>query len=118
MNELITLLVGAGLQLRVFHWQTRSYAEHAALGVLYDKVSEVTDELVESIQGTEEPRITFSQGGFTLVDYTSKQDVLIYLQDFIESIRERRTDEQTEIQNRLDDLIAATERSCYLVGML
>lgn len=39
------------IQLHNLHWATRSYAEHTALGGLYDKVFDLKDEIVEKIMG-------------------------------------------------------------------
>jgi len=39
------------LQLHELHWQTKSFAEHKALGKLYEKVFELKDEIVEKIMG-------------------------------------------------------------------
>ena len=38
-------------QLHLLHWQTTSFAEHQALGGLYDKVFDFKDEIVEKIMG-------------------------------------------------------------------
>lgn len=39
------------LQLHELHWQTRGFAEHEALGKIYDKVFDLKDEIVEKIMG-------------------------------------------------------------------
>lgn len=39
------------LQLHNLHWATKSYAEHQALGGIYDKVFDLKDEIVEKIMG-------------------------------------------------------------------
>jgi hypothetical protein len=39
------------LQLHLLHWQTTSYAQHQALGGLYDYVHDFKDGLVEKIMG-------------------------------------------------------------------
>jgi DNA-binding ferritin-like protein len=39
------------LQLHELHWQTKSFAEHEALGKIYDKVFDFKDEIVEKIMG-------------------------------------------------------------------
>lgn len=39
------------LQLHELHWQTRGFAEHEALGKIYDIVFDVKDEIVEKIMG-------------------------------------------------------------------
>jgi len=38
-------------QLHLLHWQTSSFAEHEALGKIYDKVGDLQDEIVEKIMG-------------------------------------------------------------------
>lgn len=55
-NELSLESIAAKLtyfheQLHLLHWQTTSYAEHQALGGLYDYVHDFKDGLVEKIMG-------------------------------------------------------------------
>jgi hypothetical protein len=38
-------------ELHLLHFQTTSYAEHQALGIIYDKVADLQDEIVEKIMG-------------------------------------------------------------------
>ena len=38
-------------QLHLLHWQTTSYAEHQALGGLYDYVHDFKDGLIEKLMG-------------------------------------------------------------------
>ena len=44
-------------QLHLLHWQTTSYAEHQALGGIYDKVGDLQDEIVEKIMGYKGTRV-------------------------------------------------------------
>lgn len=39
------------LQLHELHWQTKSFAEHEAIGDLYEFIFKVKDEIVEKIMG-------------------------------------------------------------------
>jgi hypothetical protein len=38
-------------QIHLLHFQTTSFAEHSALGTIYDKVADLQDEIVEKIMG-------------------------------------------------------------------
>jgi len=38
-------------QLHLLHWQTKSYAEHQALGGLYDYVHDFKDGIIEKLMG-------------------------------------------------------------------
>jgi DNA-binding ferritin-like protein len=54
--------IGASLsffyeQLHLLHFQTTSYAEHQALGIIYDKVGDFQDEIIEKIMGYQGRRI-------------------------------------------------------------
>ena len=50
-------------QLKVLHWQTKSYAKHQAFGETYDKLDEIIDLFVEVSIG--------KHGRFTLSDEDS-----------------------------------------------
>lgn len=56
-SEALTLETIAGKlthfheQLHLLHWQTTSYAEHQALGALYDYVHDFKDGVVEKLMG-------------------------------------------------------------------
>ena len=50
-DSIATKLTYFELQLHNLHWATRSYAEHQALGGLYDYVHDFKDGLVEKIMG-------------------------------------------------------------------
>lgn len=53
MEKIIVLLVQLQTVVKLFHWSSKSYSEHIALGELYDSLSESIDTLVESVQGEE-----------------------------------------------------------------
>lgn len=44
-------------QLHLLHFQTTSYAEHQALGIIYDKVGDFQDEIIEKIMGYSGKRV-------------------------------------------------------------
>ena len=51
LDSIATKLTHFVDQLHLLHWQTTSFAEHQALGGLYDKVFDLKDEIVEKIMG-------------------------------------------------------------------
>jgi len=44
-------------QLHLLHFQTTSFAEHEALGKIYDKVGDFQDEIIEKIMGYSGKRV-------------------------------------------------------------
>lgn len=49
--NLLTDLLTLQNQLKVFHWQTKSYAQHIAFGEAYNTLGELIDEFIEIFQG-------------------------------------------------------------------
>lgn len=69
-------------QLRIFHWQTDSFAEHKAFGKTYEAFDGLIDSFVETYMGKFgkiKPTITFS---ITLKSLTGSDTVKEILQDF------------------------------------
>ena len=48
---IVTNLLTLHNQLKIHHWQTKSYAEHQALGGAYDTLTEQIDEFIETFMG-------------------------------------------------------------------
>lgn len=67
-------------QLHLLHWQTDSYAEHMALGGLYDYVHDFKDGLIEKLMGYSGRKITGME--MKPVVPTSSTAVVIDLMDF------------------------------------
>jgi len=38
-------------QMRIFHWQTKSYARHQAFGMIYGQLGDLIDSFVEAYMG-------------------------------------------------------------------
>lgn len=87
------------LQLHELHWQTRSLAEHLALGDAYDLVFNVKDEIVEKIMGYQGIR-TKSTPVDTIKDYAPgmAEVVISELMAFAKQLEEYGE------QNRMPDI--------------
>lgn len=60
MSRIIAQLMYLQLQIRIFHWQTQSYARHKALGKFYESLDGLLDTFVETYQGIF-GRVSFAQ---------------------------------------------------------
>ena len=49
--KLITPFLKIQQQLRIFHWQTESYAQHKAFGKAYEEFDDLIDTFVETYIG-------------------------------------------------------------------
>ena len=46
--------------IQAYHWQTKSYSEHNAFGEFYTKFNTLNDRLVETWQGQNDKKVTFT----------------------------------------------------------
>lgn len=109
-------------QIRVFHWQTKSFAEHKALGKLYESLDELIDEFVEVFSGRygEVPRAN-EVFDAKARNYVSNEDTKAYLDEIADYLSKEVDDfleeEDTELLNIRDEMLAAVNRTKYLLGL-
>lgn len=61
VSPLLTILN----QIKIYHWQTKSFSEHKALDMAYEALEESIDEFVETYQGIF-GRVKSASGSFEL----------------------------------------------------
>ena len=64
MHAIVTDLLQMQNQLRIFHWQTKSYAAHKALGKAYENLDELIDTFIETALGR--TQAVFSDGNIDI----------------------------------------------------
>jgi DNA-binding ferritin-like protein len=102
-------------QLKIMHWGTESYAQHKAYMKAYDSIDEGLDALVESYQGYH-GRIDFG-GSFEFISF---KDVECdsWLNSMLECLNSLREDlNESDLQNLIDELIAAVSKLKYLLTL-
>lgn len=113
-TDLLHFLLEAASQIRVLHWGTSSYAEHVALGGLYEAVNDATDRIAEALMGAQAQRLKL-KGTLELVDYAEgmPSSYVAGLGKALESI----TGLPTDILNTRDDLLGAVHKTSYLLTL-
>lgn len=109
-------------QIRVFHWQTNSFAEHEALGKLYESLDELIDEFVEVFSGRY-GKVPKANEVFDAKarNYVRNEDTKAYLDEIADYLSKEVDDfleeEDTELLNIRDEMLAAVNRTKYLLGL-
>jgi DNA-binding ferritin-like protein len=122
MNALFRSLVEFHVQLKAFHWQTKSFSEHTGAGVTYDSVDEILDTLVEAYQGyTKDERLRFG-GQLNILDYedVNTEEWLSGVINVIEQLREsteRVFKGSSDLLNIMDELLGAVSKFKYLLTL-
>ena len=103
-------------QLHLLHWQTKSYAEHQALGGLYDYVHDFKDGVIEKIMG-----YTSKRPGVYKIEPLSTADsnsVVTALMDFASNLkRYAESNSYHDIANLADALSGEAAKTKYLLTL-
>ena len=99
-----------------YHWQTKSYAEHEALGEFYTKFNELNDRFVETYQGKTHQRIKFSaelRAG--IKNYAGNKEVCSEVCKTSDRINEvyKTIEGQIDLESILEDMLEATSQLCF-----
>tara|TARA_R110000868_G_scaffold408_2_gene3317 strand:+ start:1096 stop:1500 length:405 start_codon:yes stop_codon:yes gene_type:complete len=103
-------------QLHLLHWQTKSYAEHQALGGLYDYVHDFKDGVIEKIMGyTGKRPSVYKIEALSTIDANS---VVTALMDFSSNLKAYgETNKFHDIANLADALSGEAAKVRYLLTL-
>lgn len=118
-DVIATKLTYFELQLHNLHWATRSYAEHMALGGLYDAVFDLKDEIIEKIMGYSGTRAKIGNPG-QLKDYSPGVSSLVVgeLMSFAKQLQNYgATNNMPDIENIAQSLSGTAAKTKYLLTL-
>lgn len=117
--NVISPLVQFQQQLRIFHWQTDSYAKHKAFGKAYENLDGLIDTFVETymgIFGRSKPTVTFQ---INLKSLTGPEVVEGALSDFEYYLNQMSNEihDKTDLLNIRDEMLGEINRLRYLLSL-
>ena len=105
--------------VKLYHWKTRSYAQHKATDELYGKLNENIDKFVEVLLGKEESRIKMLENHIKLldarnvVDFKAKiYEYRAFLQDMNYYLDDKKDSDLISIR---DDILVDINQFLYLM---
>jgi hypothetical protein len=106
-------------QIKLLHWQTKSYAEHKALDKLFNGIIGFQDDLVEVIMGKYgRPTIDGDISLFNYVDCDCSEAIEKIKHCYCHECKSFFTpEEDPEILNILDEIIALLDKTMYLLTL-
>lgn len=114
---MITELISLQNQVRILHWQTKSFAEHKALGKCYEGLDGLIDSFVETRFGKYGVRKAKETFNFSLKNYEDTSAALI-LNDGIDFLTANLVDEgDTDLCNIRDEMLGLLNHTKYLLTL-
>lgn len=118
-DVIATKLTYFELQLHNLHWATRSYAEHQALGGLYDAVFDFKDDVIEKIMGYSGVRAKIGNPG-QLKDYSPgvSNQVVTELITFAKQLENYgASNNMPDVENLAQGLSGTAAKTKYLLTL-
>lgn len=110
--KLFDNLLQSSVQVHIFHFQTKSYAQHMALGSFYEDIVDLTDDLIEQYQGKYGVINTYNT--ITLVTTTDYINYFKTLRLLVEGTRySELKKEDTHLQNIIDEIVSLIDKTLY-----
>jgi hypothetical protein len=106
-------------ELHLLHFQTTSFAEHSALGTIYDKVGDFQDEIIEKIMGYTGKRVKAYKID-ALKDYSSgmPSTVVRELVKFAKDLEEyAEANNMPDIENVAQSLSGEAAQTLYRLSL-
>ena len=116
---MITTLLKIENQIKVFHWQTKSYAEHKALDSFGESFGALVDKLVETYIGCCGELKLEIPPTITLKDYSGSPSILSFLNttyDYLVNLQ-KTLSAKTELVNTLDEMKSEVDQLKYLLRL-
>ena len=118
MNPISLFLALQG-QLKIFHWQTSSFAEHKAFELAYTTIDPLADNFIEVYMG----KTNISKSGELKIQYFNydSKDRMKVIKYYIGTIKKLRaslqSDEDSDLVNISDEVIGSLNKLVYLLGL-
>lgn len=115
--SVLSKLLDSQRQTHIFHFQTKSFAEHKALQDYYDAIGDLVDAIVESAQGI--LGILTGWKSFPTEDYQSSEQVITYLKSLSDDVNKLYPNiKYSYIQNQLDEVTTLINSTLYKLRFL
>ena len=117
-HVLVFNLIYTAEQLWIFHVLTRSYAEHKALGEIYDEIQSYKDAVTENLIGQEQ--VTDLSGSLEFPFTTAPANALSLLEETKERLEEFFHEDSgwsCDLQNMKDDMVGKINHTIYLLRL-
>ncbi len=114
-SNVIAFLFELQLCIKMFHWQTTSYAAHKETGLMFDNLIAATDEYVEQYMGTYgRPRVPPNTA--IRVRNMDKASLVEFLRDGM-AFMNRRVPKDPHLLNLRDEITGMMAKALYLLTL-
>lgn len=117
--EIAQILMSFRDNIKVYHWQTYSYARHKASDRLASFLTDKIDEFMEVLQGSENTHVYFNGQSFSFDNHTD-ESIITLMNSFrlwLINLNNYLTVTSTDLLNIRDEILAKVNQTMYLFSL-
>ena len=122
-NKKKSLIVRTFLEMlntvKLYHWKTRSFAQHKATDELYEQLNGHVDKFVEVLLGKDESRIKMVERRCELLDFSDSSDFKARIYEYREFLVDMNqyfdAKRDTDLLNIRDEILGDINQFLYLM---
>ena len=117
MDQIVMQLVQMEQQMRIFHWQTKSFARHSAFGGIYATLGDLIDTFAEAWMG-KNGRVRVA-GPIELQDIGGDVEGIVdgYIDTLISMTEILDSQRDTDLLNIRDEILSEFNKLKYLLTL-
>jgi len=117
--KLISSFLTLQNQLRIFHWQTSSYAQHKAFGKAYESLDSLIDDFLEVYMGKYGIVKANIKYNLSLDNYSENyiefiDSSIVFLSNLVDELNIQK---DTDLINLRDEMLAVLNKLKYLLNL-
>lgn len=107
-------------QIKILHWQTKSYAKHQALGSAYESLDALVDSFVETLAGVDQKFLELDSC-VTKCKSINSIDIMEFMKSVSEFLSTKLDsyipEGRSDLHNIKDEMIAVVNKTMYLLRL-
>jgi len=117
-EDIIQMFFHMQLNIKLYHWQTKSYARHKATDDLLGNLSDLVDKFIEVYMGRYK-RPDFSEGFTVIVDELTDESAKRLIENYITILKTKvpkylKKESDTDLLNIRDEMLENFNKTLYL----
>lgn len=104
--------------IKIYHWQTFSYSRHKSSDKLFQNLTDLIDEFVETYMGQLDTHVRISQTSSIIrlrnISDTQARNIVKKFRLFLTRLDKTKPQLTSDLLNLRDELLGLTDRTLYL----
>ena len=118
-SHIVKIFIEMLQTIKLYHWKTRSYAQHKATDELYEELNENIDKFIEVLLGKDQSRVKMMEKRIDLLDANNTREIKERIFEYREFLTDMNIwfdqSRDSDLLSIRDDILASLNQFLYLL---